>query len=113
MMGSSSLLCFAPTIMLEQCMSMVLSSKRAWTFLDGIEFAREVGELLHEELVHLHPVLAVAVREQVMNHVVDAVPGLLHAGQIRETQGAVVVVELQRGDARGVGLKTEHEDVAS
>ena len=46
-----------------------------------------------------------------MDHVVDAVPGLLYAGQVGEAQRAVVVVELQGGDAGGVGLETQHQQI--
>ena len=84
-MGNSSLLCFAPTIMLEQCISIVLSSNVREPSWMAVELPRKVGELLHEELVHLEIVFAVAVREKVMDHVVNAVAGLLDAGEIRET----------------------------
>ena len=40
----------------------------------------DVGELLDEELVHLQPVGRVGVREQVVDHVVDA--------EVREAQRA-------------------------
>jgi len=43
------------------------------------------------------------VREQVVNHVIHA--------QVWEAQRTVVVVQLQRRDAGGVGLETEDEDV--
>jgi hypothetical protein len=52
MTGSWSLLCNAPAIMLEQCISMVLSSRVRVAFLDRVELPREVGDLLHEELIH-------------------------------------------------------------
>ena len=38
-----------------------------------------------------------------VNHVVHA--------EVREAQCAVVVVELERADARGVGLKRQHDDI--
>ena len=47
---------------------------------------------------------AVGVRQQVVDHVVDV--------QVREAQRRVVVVQLQRADARGVGAEGEHQDVA-
>ena len=93
-----------PVIMLEQNSSIELSSGRPLAFLDRVELAGDVGELLDEELVHLQPVGRVGVRQQVVDHVVDA--------QVREPQRRVVVVELERGDPRGVGLEAEHEDVA-
>ena len=89
----------------------MLSSSVRGPSLDRVELAREIGELLDEKLVHLQPVLAVAVREQMVDHVVNPVAGLLHAREIWEAQRAVIVVQLQRGDARGVRLKAEHEDV--
>ena len=85
--------------------------QRPVAFLDGVEPLGEVGELLDEELVHLEPIRAIAVREKVMDHVIDAVAGLLDAWKVRETQGTVVVVEFQRGDTRGVGLESENHDI--
>ena len=79
--------------------------------MNGVEPFREVGELLHEELVHLEKVLAVGVAEEVVDHVINAVAGLLHAREIWKAQRAVIVVELERADARRVRLEAEHEDV--
>ena len=63
---------------------VVEQSARA--FLDGVELARDVGDLFEEELVHLEPVRRVAVREQVVNHVIYA--------EVRKPQRAMVVVQL-------------------
>ncbi|MEY5013989.1 MAG: hypothetical protein RIS92_347 [Verrucomicrobiota bacterium] len=46
-----------------------------------------------------------------MDHVVDAVPCLLNAREIRETEGAMVVVEFEGRDAGRVRLKSEHHYV--
>ncbi len=46
--------------------------QRALAFLDRVELAGDVGELLEEELVHLQPVGRVGVRQQVVDHVVHA-----------------------------------------
>ena len=77
--------------------------QRARSFLNGVELAGDVGHLLEKELVHLQPVRCIGMGEQVVNHVIDA--------EIREAQRAMVVVELERRDPRGVGLEPEHEDV--
>ena len=77
---------------------------RSFPFLDRIQLPRDVAELLDEELVDLQPIRRVRVRQQVVDHVIDA--------EMRETQRTVVVVELQRADARRVSLKTEDHDVA-
>ena len=76
----------------------------ALALLDRLEPAGDVGHLLHEEPIHLEPVGRVAVREQMVDHVVHP--------QVREPQRAVVVVQLEGGDPRGVGLEPEHQDVA-
>jgi len=44
----------------------------AAAFLDGVQFARNVGDLLDEELIYLQPVGGVTVREQMVDHVVHA-----------------------------------------
>jgi hypothetical protein len=59
----------------------------AAAFLDGVEAAGDVGDLLEEELVHLQPVGRVGVRQQVVDHVVDA--------EVGETQRRMVVVQLE------------------
>ena len=64
----------------------------AVAFLDRVELAGDVGDLLDEEPVHLEPVGRVGVREQVVDHVIDA--------EVREPQRGVVVVQLQ-GAERG------------
>ena len=60
----------------------------ALAFLNRVELAGQVGELLDEELVHLEPVRGVGVGEQVVNHVVDAEMG--------EAERRVIVVQLER-----------------
>ncbi len=76
----------------------------AFALADAIELGGDVGQLRQEELVHLQPVGRVGVRQQVVDHVVHP--------QVGEAQRRVVVVQLQRGDARGVGLETQHHNVA-
>ena len=66
--------------MLEQYMSIVLSSSVRGPSWIGVQLARDVGELLDEELVHLQPVRRVGVREQVVDHVIHA--------EVREAQRA-------------------------
>lgn len=46
-----------------------------------------------------------------MGHVINAMSRLLDAGEIRESQRAVVVVQLERRHARSVGLKTEDKNI--
>ena len=43
--------------------------------------------------------------------VINAVSSLLDTGDIRESQRAVVIVQLESRYARRVGLKTEHENI--
>lgn len=57
----------------------------ARTFLDCVKLSGKVSDLLHKELVYLQPVFTVAVRQQVVDHIVDAVTLLLNARQIRES----------------------------
>ena len=78
--------------------------RSAFALLDAVEPPGDVGHLLEKKTVHFQPVGGVAVREQVVNHVVHA--------EVREAQRAVVVVQLERADARGVGLERQHEEVA-
>ena len=47
-----------------------------------------------------------------VDHVVDAVARLLVGLDIGEAQRAVVVVQLERGHARGVGLEAKDHDIA-
>ena len=75
----------------------------AFAFLDGVEAGGDVGELADEELVDLEPVCGVGVGEEVVDHVIHA--------EVREAERAVVVVEFERGDAGGVGLEAEDEDI--
>ena len=43
----------------------------AFAFLDAVELARDVSDLLQEKLIHLQPIGSVAVREQMVDHVID------------------------------------------
>ena len=78
--------------------------RSAFALLYFIQSTGDVGHLLEEKLVHFQPVVRVAVREQVVDHVVHA--------EVREAERAVVVVQLERADARGIGLERQHEQVA-
>ena len=75
-----------------------------FTLLDLVQFRGDVGQLFDEELVDLQPVSRVVVGQQVVDHVIDT--------QVRKPHRRVIVVELQRGDAGGVGLETKHHNVA-
>ena len=46
-----------------------------------------------------------------MDHVIDAMPDLLDAGQVREPQRTVIVVQLEGRNPSRIGLETQHQDV--
>ena len=71
--------------------------------MNRVQLAGDIGELFEEEPIDLQPVGGVGVGEKVVDHEIYA--------EVGESQRAVVVVEFERGDARGVGLKTEHQKI--
>ena len=78
--------------------------RRSFPLLHRVEAPADVRQLPNEELVDFEPVGGVGVGKEVVDHVVDA--------EVREPQRRVVVVELERADARRVGHEGQHEDVA-
>jgi hypothetical protein len=78
--------------------------RRTFALLNGVQSPGDVGHLFQEELIDFQPVVRIGVGQQVVDHVIDA--------QMRETQRAVVVVQLQGADASGIGLKGQDQDVA-
>ena len=77
------------------------------TFLNRVQPAGDVGELLQKKLVHLQPIgrhlAAIGVRQFVMSDL-DV--------EVRELQIAVIVVQLQCADASRIGLERQHENIA-
>ena len=71
--------------------------------MNRIHLARDVSHLLREELVYLEPIRRIGMRKQVMNHVIHA--------EIRKPERGVIVVELERSNARRIGLKSQHQDI--
>lgn len=76
----------------------------AFPFVDGLELSSDVTHLFEEELVDFQPVFGVGVGEEVVDHIVDP--------EVWESQGGVVVIEFEGGDACGIRLESEDEDVA-
>src|SRR5262249_31018669 len=74
---------------------------RPFTFLNGVEFACEIRQLLDEELIDPQIVGVITVREFV---VADLDP------QMGKLEVAVVVVQLQGADACRIRLECKHED---
>jgi len=72
-------------------------------FLDRVELAGDVRQLFEKRLIDLQVIGVVSVRQLMMANL-DTL--------MRELQIAVILIEFQRANTRGVGLESQHEDVA-
>ena len=75
---------------------------RAIPLLDRIQTSGDVSHLFEKELVDFQPVVRVAVRKEMVDHVVDA--------DMRKPQRSVIVIKFQRADPSRVRLKRQDKD---